>query len=113
MHPGFFGWWKHHHASPHAGCGLLAHGAHHDGHAGGHEARARRGFGPFGGPFGGAPAGGDDFGAGLGVRRGLRFLAHKRVRDAVQRALTEIHAVLDDEQRRRLAYLLRTGMLTI
>jgi uncharacterized membrane protein len=37
----------------------------------------------------------------------------ERLESAVQRALTEIHAMLDDDQRRKLAYLLRTGMLTI
>jgi hypothetical protein len=35
------------------------------------------------------------------------------VRAAVERALRKIHGVLDDEQRKRLAYLLRTGVLTI
>jgi hypothetical protein len=35
------------------------------------------------------------------------------VRAAVERALRKIHAVLDDEQRKRLAYLLRTGVLSI
>jgi Spy/CpxP family protein refolding chaperone len=36
-----------------------------------------------------------------------------QVRVAVERALRKIHAVLDDEQRTRLAYLLRTGVLSI
>jgi Spy/CpxP family protein refolding chaperone len=36
-----------------------------------------------------------------------------QVRAAVERALRKIHAVLDDEQRKRLAYLLRTGVLSI
>lgn len=165
-HPGFFGWWQQHHARreqaahEHGGYGCGPHGGGHRG-------------GPFQRPgFGG---GHDDFGAGLGVRRPLRFLAHKleleeaqveklattldrlkteraqaevdqrrrtgsiadafanptldvaalsaasseqvksaeRLEAAVQRALGEIHAMLDDEQRRKLAYLLRTGMLVI
>ena len=37
----------------------------------------------------------------------------ERLRDAVTKALGQIHAVLDDEQRRKLAYLLRTGVLSI
>lgn len=172
MHPGFMGWWKHRHA--HA-CG--AHGAAYAAHCGagfrGHE----RGFG------GGHEHGGwrassfdpGDPGGGFGVRRPLRFLAHKlelnesqietfaraldtlkteraqaavdqrrrvstlaqaletaavdedklreageqqeksaaQVRAAVESALREMHAVLDDEQRKRLAYLLRAGVLTI
>jgi uncharacterized membrane protein len=36
-----------------------------------------------------------------------------QVRAAVELALREMHAVLDDEQRKRLAYLLRAGVLTI
>jgi hypothetical protein len=35
------------------------------------------------------------------------------LRDAVVKALGAIHAVLDDEQRKRLSYLLRTGTLVI
>ena len=165
MHPGFMGWWKHRHAH--------ACGERHAGH-GGH-------CGPGGG-FAGAGVGWHassfdpgDPGGGFGVRRPLRFLAHKlelnesqlatfataldalkteraqaavdqrrrvstlaqaleaaavdedklreageqqeksatQVRAAVERALREMHAVLDDEQRKRLAYLLRAGVLTI
>ena len=36
-----------------------------------------------------------------------------QVRAAVDRALREMHSVLDDEQRKRLAYLLRAGVLSI
>jgi len=43
----------------------------------------------------------------------LRVHSAERVRDAVLKALREIHALLDDEQRRRLATLVRTGTLTI
>lgn len=36
-----------------------------------------------------------------------------RVRDAVAEALKRMHAALDEDQRKRLAYLLRTGALMI
>jgi len=42
-----------------------------------------------------------------------RVKSAERLRDAVTRALKQIHAILDDEQRKKLAYLLRTGVLTI
>ena len=37
----------------------------------------------------------------------------ERLRDAVVKALQQIHALLDAEQRKRLAYLIRTGTLAI
>jgi Spy/CpxP family protein refolding chaperone len=37
----------------------------------------------------------------------------ERVRAAVEQALKRIHGALDDEQRKTLAYLLRTGVLSI
>ena len=37
----------------------------------------------------------------------------ERLKNAVAHALKQFHAVLDDEQRKKLAYLLRTGVLTI
>jgi Spy/CpxP family protein refolding chaperone len=43
----------------------------------------------------------------------LRVKTAERLRDAVVNALTRIHAVLDAEQRERLAYLIRTGALAI
>jgi hypothetical protein len=43
----------------------------------------------------------------------LRVSSAERVRDAVLRALQQIHGLLDDEQRKRLAYLIRTGTLVI
>lgn len=43
----------------------------------------------------------------------LRVKSAERLRDAVVRALERIHAVLDAEQRERLAYLVRTGALVI
>jgi hypothetical protein len=170
MHPGFMGWWKHrhgHHAcGPQAGAGAEA----YDGWT------RHGGCGPgWQGRPGWHASGFDPGDAGFGVRRPLRFLAHKlelderqmsvfaaaldelkteraqaavdqrrrvstlaealeqsdfdeqklreageqqersatQVRAAVERALRKIHAVLDDEQRKRLAYLLRTGVLSI
>ena len=43
----------------------------------------------------------------------LRVGSAERLRDAVVRALGRLHAVLDPEQRERLAYLIRTGTLTL
>jgi Spy/CpxP family protein refolding chaperone len=43
----------------------------------------------------------------------LRVDSAQKVRDAVVKALSQIHALLDDEQRKRLAYLIRTGTLAI
>ncbi len=42
-----------------------------------------------------------------------RVTSAERLRDAVVRALAQIHAVLDEEQRKRLAYLIRTGTLAL
>jgi hypothetical protein len=42
---------------------------------------------------------------------GLRVLTAEQL--AIRIALSRIHTVLDAEQRERLAYLLRTGTLTI
>ncbi len=42
-----------------------------------------------------------------------RVKSAERVRDAVVRTLERTYALLDAEQRKRLAYLLRTGALTI
>lgn len=42
-----------------------------------------------------------------------RTRSAERVQAAVVVALTKIHAVLDEEQRKKLAYLLRTGQLAI
>jgi Spy/CpxP family protein refolding chaperone len=182
MHPAFFSWWKHARRSGH-GCGP-SHAAHGEGgHCGPDGAFFGPGGGPghghgppgFGGRFGGGPGGGDFFGGPFGVRRPLRFLAHKldlseaqvselariieelkteraqaevdhrrtvtaladavegsafgearareggdlrvksaeRLRDAVTTALSRIHALLDDEQRKQLSYLIRTGVVTL
>jgi Spy/CpxP family protein refolding chaperone len=43
----------------------------------------------------------------------LRVESAERLRDAVSKALKQIHAVLDDDQRQKLAYLIRTGTLVI
>jgi Spy/CpxP family protein refolding chaperone len=43
----------------------------------------------------------------------LRVKTAERLRDAVVTALRRIHAVLDPEQRERLAYLIRTGAIAI
>jgi hypothetical protein len=163
-HPGMFEWWnaRRRAACGPQGCGVEAGPWHaaHDGHGHGHH---------------GGGGGGDDFGASLGVRRPLRFLAFKldledaqvtelasilsdlkteraqaavdqrrttsaladvvaadsfdeakaknavdervksteHVQVAVARALGRIHALLKPEQRAKLAYLLRTGALSI
>ena len=44
---------------------------------------------------------------------GLRVKSAERLRDAVSSALGRIHALLEPEQRRRLAYLIRTGTLRV
>ena len=43
----------------------------------------------------------------------VRVRSAERLRDAVTKALGELHAVLDPEQRARLAYLIRTGRLQV
>ena len=43
----------------------------------------------------------------------IRLESANRLRDAVGKALGQIHAMLDPEQRARLAYLIRTGVLTL
>jgi Spy/CpxP family protein refolding chaperone len=43
----------------------------------------------------------------------LRVKGSERLRDAVIKALGKIHALLDAEQRKHLAYLVRTGALSI
>jgi len=43
----------------------------------------------------------------------LRVQSATRLRDAVVAALGKLHALLDEEQRARLAYLIRTGALQI
>jgi Spy/CpxP family protein refolding chaperone len=43
----------------------------------------------------------------------LRVASAQRLRDAVTKALGRIHALLDNEQRAQLAYLIRTGTLQL
>jgi Spy/CpxP family protein refolding chaperone len=43
----------------------------------------------------------------------LRVATAERLRDAVTKALGKIHALLEPDQRERLAYLIRTGALAI
>ncbi len=43
----------------------------------------------------------------------LRVKAAERLRDALVKALGKLHAQLDEEQRKQLAYLIRTGALGI
>lgn len=48
-----------------------------------------------------------------GEAGGLRVKSAERVRDAVLKALREIHTVLRPDQRLQLAYLIRTGTLAV
>jgi Spy/CpxP family protein refolding chaperone len=43
----------------------------------------------------------------------LRVATAERLRDAVTKALARIHALLKNDQRERLAYLIRTGVLAL
>lgn len=43
----------------------------------------------------------------------LRVQSAERLRDAVLKALRQIHAILNADQRLRLAYLIRTGTLAV
>jgi Spy/CpxP family protein refolding chaperone len=52
-------------------------------------------------------------GARLGDAATSRVRSAERLRDAVVTALTRIHALLDPEQRKQLAFLLRTGAIQI
>ena len=178
MHPAFYSWWKHarahareHGFEPRAEPGFCGPGGP-GGHGGGGHGH---GHGPGHGPGPGGRFGGPEDGGGFGVRRPLRFLAHKlelseaqvpelarildelkteraqaevdnrrtvtafadaveaptfgearareggelrvksaeRLRDAVTLALSRIHAMLDDDQRKRLSYLVRTGVVSL
>jgi Spy/CpxP family protein refolding chaperone len=63
--------------------------------------------------FADAIAGGtfDDAKAGEGAQQ--RVKSAERLKDAVVKALREIHAVLNEEQRQQLAYLVRTGVVVL
>ncbi|GAC1549934.1 MAG: hypothetical protein NVS2B9_16380 [Myxococcales bacterium] len=57
---------------------------------------------------------GDAYDAGKAAEGGgLRVQGAERLRDAVLRALGKIHALLDADQRKQLAYLIRTGALSL
>ncbi len=43
----------------------------------------------------------------------LRVKSAERLRDAVTTALSRIHAMLDDEQRKQFSYLIRTGVVSL
>jgi Spy/CpxP family protein refolding chaperone len=86
MHPGMFGWWK----SRHAHCASETHagdGWGHHGHGHGHG----RGEDPY---FAAAGHGGWDDGGGFGVRRPLRFMAHKL--ELSQEQVGELAKILSD-----------------
>ncbi len=51
--------------------------------------------------------------AGASNAGGIRVVTAEHLRDAVVKALTRLHALLEPEQRERLAYLIRTGVLQI
>lgn len=56
----------------------------------------------------------DDFDEEAAARAlGLRVAAAERLKEEVLDTLQKTHAMLDSEQRKRLAYLLRSGQLTI
>jgi Spy/CpxP family protein refolding chaperone len=185
-HPGFAYWWRARGRHGRGACGeegscgaeAQAGGPHEHGHReDGHEhgGRGHHGPPPWATHFGGGGDDGDFGGGSFGVRRPLRFLAHKldlkdeqvaelarilddlkteraqgavdhrrttsafadaiagetfeeskvteaadvrvrsaeRLRAAVVKALSRIHAILEGEQRAKLAYLLRTGALSI
>jgi hypothetical protein len=48
-----------------------------------------------------------------GAAAAVRVASAERLREAVTRALGELHALLDPDQRARLAYLIRTGTLQL
>jgi len=58
--------------------------------------------------------GGEAFDAAkAGAAGDRRVESARRLRDAVVKALSEIHAMLNAEQRTKLAYLIRTGVLQV
>jgi LTXXQ motif family protein len=73
------------------------------------EVDGRRTTAAFADAVGGAAF--DDAKAGEGAS--LRVQSAERLKAAVTKALREIHAVLSDDQRQQLAYLIRTGVVTL
>ena len=65
------------------------------------------------GAFADAVAGGAFDGSRAAEAGRLRVTSAERLRDAVLRALERIHAILDPDQREQLAYLIRTGRLSL
>jgi Spy/CpxP family protein refolding chaperone len=92
MHPGFLGWLRRQHADYHA----AGHGAAAESSWGRHAWHGHRGCGPgrSEGAWQSGAHGVDEGGSGFGVRRPLRFLAHK--------------LELNDEQVAQLAAILNT-----
>src|SRR5437660_343565 len=57
---------------------------------------------------------GDQFDSGKATSAGERRVeSHKRLRDTLIHSLQQIHAMLNPEQRARLAHLIRTGILAV
>ncbi len=65
------------------------------------------------GAFADAVAGGAFDGSRAAEAGRLRVTSAERLRDAVLRSLERIHAILDPDQREQLAYLIRTGRLSL
>ena len=63
--------------------------------------------------FADAVAGADFDAARAKEAAALRVATAERLRDAVTSALGRLHALLDNDQRERLAYLIRTGVLAL
>ena len=58
--------------------------------------------------------GGDAFDqAKAGEGAALRVKSAERLKDAVTQALSRIHAILSPDQRQHLAYLIRTGVVSL
>lgn len=92
MHPGFHAWWKH--ARGHGHCGERCASAEAGEHGG--PPWARRGWHGHGHGPGSAHFGGfdDEASAGFGVRRPLRFLAHKL--DLNDSQISDLAAIMNE-----------------
>ena len=88
MHPGFYGWWKHAHGHGRHQCG----GECSPGAEGGPPWARHRGHCP--GPDARFCGFDDDASAGFGVRRPLRFLAHKL--DLTEAQVGELATILNE-----------------
>lgn len=98
MHPAFYFWHKHARNQAREGCGTHAHASGPGGEGGGFGGLGGLHFGGHGHGHGGHGHGADDgfFGGGgpFGVRRPLRFLAHKL--DLSEPQITELARILDE-----------------